>query len=102
MVCPMDNASQQSAQAPVQPHEESPRYETPSVKKIGSMSVNTRPAKSVPPQVRCVMVCPMDNASQQSAQAPVQPHEESPRYETPAVKKIGSMSVNTKVKSIPG
>ncbi len=45
------------------------------------------------------MVCPMDNASQEPAQAPVQPHEESPRYETQAVKKIGSMSVNTRVKS---
>ncbi len=49
MVCLMDNATQQPEEAPVQPHEESPRYETPAVKKIGSMSVNTRPAKSVPP-----------------------------------------------------
>ncbi len=47
MVCLMDNVSQQPAQAPVQPYEESPRYETPAVKKIGSMSVNTRPTKSV-------------------------------------------------------
>ncbi len=47
MVCLMDNATQQPVEAPVQPHEESPRYETPAVKKIGSMSATAKPGKSL-------------------------------------------------------
>jgi hypothetical protein len=43
----MENAPQQPAQVPVQRPDESPRYETPTIKKIGSMSANTKQPKSV-------------------------------------------------------
>jgi hypothetical protein len=45
----MHNAPEQPAQVPVQPRDESPNYETPAIKKIGSMALNTRPAKSIGP-----------------------------------------------------
>ena len=41
------------------------------------------------------MVYRMHNAPEQPAQAPVQPRDESPRYEKPTIGKIGSMSANT-------
>jgi hypothetical protein len=43
----MDHVPQQPAQTPVQPHEEPLQYETPAIKKIGSMSENTKAQKSV-------------------------------------------------------
>jgi hypothetical protein len=45
----MENVPEQPAQDPVQPPGESPRYETPAIKKIGSMSLHTRPPKSEVP-----------------------------------------------------
>jgi hypothetical protein len=41
----------------------------------------------------------MDSIRQNPKSVPHQ--DETPRYEKPAVKKIGNMSANTKVKSIP-
>jgi len=46
------------------------------------------------------MVYPMDNAPEQPTQVPVQPRNESPRYEKPAIDKIGNMSVITRQKSV--
>jgi hypothetical protein len=49
-------------------------------------------------QIDRARVVPMNNAPEHPNQAPSQPREE-PRYEKPAVKKIGNMSANTKIKS---
>jgi hypothetical protein len=43
----------------------------------------------------------MHDAVEEPVQVPVQPQDESPRYEKPAIEKIGNMSANTKVKSGP-
>lgn len=42
----MNNTPEHPDQAPSQPQKETPRYEKPTVKKIGNMSTNTK-AKSV-------------------------------------------------------
>ena len=47
------------------------------------------------------MVCPMQDVPQQPTQAPVPPRDEAPRYETPAVKKIGSRLAHVHLREYP-